>query len=658
MRRTRDRVSRLCRSLLWRVGGFFVLSAAFHAGIAWGVDAAGPSVDLTHLSLQELAHLEVTSVSKTSEALQRASASIYVITHEAIVRSGATSLMEALRIAPNLRITQVSSSSYVISSRGFAGNPVAQSFSNKLLMLIDGRSVYTPLFSGIYSDAQDVMLEDIDRIEVISGPGATLWGANAMNGVINVITRPSYLTQGSVADLAAGNREQDTSVRYGGKYGGEVAYRVYGLGFHRASERLADGSTAEDGWTKGQGGFRLDWSGDKDSATLQGDLYRATEQQLGSSDGSIFGANVVGRYQHQSERSELQVQGYFDQTQRFGPTGGAGFVLHTYDIEVQQTLQVGTRQRIVWGAGERLNSYGITNAPPGGATQLLFLPPHRELALGNVFVQDSVTIGQGVSLTGGLKMEDDPYWGWTPLPDARLSWALSERATLWAAAARAIRSPTPFDDDVVEKLGTAVFLAANHGFRPERVTAYETGVRIDAAPAISFSLSTFYNDYDNLRTIEPAPDGQFLPLYWGNFMKGETYGLQGWANWQLVGWWRLSPGFTVLHEQLRFKPGASGILGVTQTTDDPSARVELTSSMELKHRVSFDTSLRYVGALPSPGLSHYYEMNARLGWRASDSFDLSLNGLNLLHPRHYEFAPSQGGEAIGRSVLAEGRWRF
>jgi iron complex outermembrane receptor protein len=623
--------------------------------VAWGVEAAAESSeDLTRLSLQDLANLEVTSVSKAAEGLQKAPASIYVITHDDIMRSGVTSLMEALRLAPNLLVTQVSANSYTIAARGFGGNPQAQNFSDKLLMLIDGRSVYTPLYSGIYSDAQDVMLEDIDRIEVVSGAGATLWGANAMNGVINVITRASYLTQGTFVDAAAGNQEQDLNARYGGRTDEELTYRAYGLGFHRGAEELANGASAHDGWSKEQGGFRTDWSTDQNSATLQGDVYRADEQELQGADGSIAGANVLTRYQHRTDRSDFQVQAYFDQTQRFGPPsgGGGGFVLHTYDLEIQQSIEAASNQRIVWGGGERLNSYSITNQ-----MELLFEPPRRNLTLADAFVQDTVSLSKALSLTAGLKMENDPYWGWTPLPDARASWSLSDQATVWAAASKAIRSPTPFDVDVVEKIGPNVGLTGNPGFRPERVNAYEVGTRIETSRTLSVSVAAFYNDYDDLRTIEPAGP-LFFPLYWGNLMKGDTYGVEGWANWQATDWWRLSPGFTALHEQLRFKPGSSGLLGTTEAGDDPSSHADLTSSMDLSHRVSLDATFRYVGALPSPALPHYTELNGRVGWRPTDSVELSINGLNLLHARHFEFPASQGGEGIYRSVQAEIRWRY
>jgi iron complex outermembrane receptor protein len=607
--------------------------------------------DITALSLQELSNLEVTSVSKAPEALHQASASIYVITHEAILRSGARRLMEALRLAPNLLITQLSATDYAISSRGFGGNPQAQNFSNKLLMLIDGRSVYTPLYSGIYSDAQDVLLEDVDRIEVISGPGATLWGANAMNGVINVITRSSYLTQGTVVDADGGNQGSDVSARYGGRAAGDFTYRVYGFGSHDGSEEIHDGLSAHDAWSKEQGGFRLDWSTDQESATLQGDVYRANEQQALSNDGLVSGADVLSRFQYHTAHSELQIQVYADQTERFGPagTGGGGFVLHTYDLEIQQGIDSGT-QRIVWGAGERLNRYAITNQ-----TELLFEPEQRALTLSDVFVQDTWMLAANLNFTAGFKMEDDPYSGWSPLPDARLSWQLNPNTQLWAAASKAIRSPTPFDDDVVEKQGATVFLAGNGLFRPEQVTAYEGGARLDLSSALSTSLSAFYNDYNDLRTIEPTPT-VVLPLYWGNLMNGDTYGLEGWANWQVTDWWRLSPGFTVLRERLKFKAGASGLLGISQAADDPSSHANLTSSMDFSHAIRLDATLRYVGALPDPVLPHYFELSGRLGWRPIDSLELSINGLNLLHAQHYEFPATAGGEAIVRSVMAEARW--
>jgi len=633
-----------------RMASLVLLATLGLSGISLGDDAAPD--DLTRMSLSDLANVEVTSVSKSGEALQRAPATVYVITHEDIMRSGAASIPEVLRLAPNLLVTQTSSSAYVISARGLGGNSNAQNFSNKLLILIDGRSVYTPLFSGIYANTLDVMLEDVDRIEVISGVGATLWGANAMNGVINIITRPSYLSQGSFVDAGAGNQQQMLGARYGDRINGDTTYRVYGFGFHRGAMELADGSSAHDGWSKGQGGFRADWSTELDTLTVQGDFYRGTENMLDNSDGLLIGGNVLTRYQHHGSFSDLQVQAYFDQTEQFGPAGDTAFVVHTYDLELQQTIAAGTHNRIIWGGGERVYGYGITNT-----ASFLFEPSSHALTLGDVFIQDTAALTRQLNFILGIKLEDDPFSGWTPLPDARLSWEVNDRASVWAAASKAIRSPTPFDDEVVEKLGPLTYLQANTEFRPERVTAYEIGTRAQPAGELSLSVAAFYNVHDDLRTVEPASANVFLPLYWGNSMRGDTYGIDAWGNWQVNDWWRLSPGVTWLHSHLEFKSGASQLLGLSQAGDDPSSHATLASSMNLPHRTSFDAALRYVGALPDPALPHYYELDARFGWRATDALELSLSGANLLHARHTEL-PAPNGEQITRSAIAEARWRF
>lgn len=627
-----------------------VLLSLCRGNFALGNTAA--SDDLTQMSLADLAKIEVTSVSKASELLQRAPATIYVISHDDIERSGVTSVPQALRLAPNLLVTQTSSSGYVISARGFGGNPTAQNFSNKLLILIDGRSVYTPLYSGIYANTLDVMLEDIDRIEVISGVGATLWGANAMNGVINIITRSSYLTQGAFIDAGGGNQEALGGARYGGRINPDSTYRVYGFGFHRGAMELANGTSAQDGWSKGQGGFRADWTTEHDSATVQGDFYRGTENVLDSADGSLLGANLVTRYQHHGAITDTQAQFYFDQTEQFGPAGGTAFVVHTFDFELQQTIAAGPRNRIVWGGGERIYNYGITNTPT-----FLFEPPRRGLNLGNLFVQDTLSLTNTLSAVLGIKLEDDPFSGWTPLPDARLSWAITDHASLWAAASRAIRSPTPFDTEVIEKLGTTTYLAANAQFRPEEVRAYELGSRMQPIADVSLTIAAFYNAYDDLRTVDPASATTFLPLYWGNDLRGDTFGIDAWVNWQLTEWWRLSPGMTWVRERLAFKPGASELLGVGQAADDPSSHATLASSMNFPHRLSFDASFRYVGALPGPALPHYYDLDARLGWQASSAVELSIRGSNLLHARHFEL-PSPAGEQITRGVIAEARIKF
>ncbi|MGA2024456.1 MAG: TonB-dependent receptor [Steroidobacteraceae bacterium] len=651
--RSIGRRARPVRAARWRRGaaalGLAGLLARFITTAA--AQDVSPLESLNRLSLDELSHVQVTSVSKAPESLSQANATIYVISQEEIVRSGATSLPEALRLAPNLLVTQLSATDYVVSARGMGGNPADQNFSNKILMLIDGRSVYSPLYSGVYLDAQNVMLQDIERIEVISGPGATLWGANAMNGVINIITRSAAASAGGFVSVNAGTSEQDVNARIGGTLDDHTAFRVYSMAMHRGAEALADGTSAGDGWDNVQGGFRIDRTLARDSLTLQGDLYRATENELDTRDGMLSGANLLMHWDHQGEHSEWQLKTYFDQTEQFAPAGGLAFVLDTYDVELQENLAVGSAQRIVWGVGERVNVYGITNSET-----LLFDPSHRALTLGNVFGQDTFELGHSVALTAGLKAEDDAFSGWAVLPDVRLSYQPGSDSLIWVAGSRSIRSPTPFDHDVAEKLGDVVYLTGNANFLPERLDAYEIGWRSEPISVLSLSVSGFYHDYDQLRSIEPASSTVFLPLDWGNLLRGTTYGIDAWARWQITDHWRVTPGFTALHEHFKFEPAASGLTGLAQAADDPSSHAYLSSSFDALGRLTLDGTLRYVGALPAPALPAYYELDVRGAWKVSSSLEVSLMGSNLLHARHLEF-PVPYGEYIERNVGAQVQWR-
>ena len=588
-------------------------------------------------------NVEVTSATKTAEPLSDAAAAIYVISHDDIQRSGATSIPEILRLAPNLEVFQLSPSNYVVTARGFNGDSQDESFSNKLLVLIDGRSVYSPLYSGVYWDAQDVMIQDIERVEVISGPGATLWGANAVNGVINIITRRTADTQGALVSLAEGNLERDASARFGAQSGSDLTYRVYAKGFERDSLDASTGASADDGWSKTQGGFRADWSPGADALSVQGDVYRANEHQPAGADVSIEGTNVLGRWRHTFDAySAVEVQAYYDQTQRF-TSGSAGIVLNTYDIELQDSFRLGSRHDIVWGAGERVNSYDITNT-----ASLLFLPEHRALNLSDVFAQDNVALTRTLKLILGLKLENDPWSGTTPLPNARLSWKLTDKVLLWSAVSRAIRSATPFEHDVAEYLGNTLFLAGNPDFRPEKLTAYELGFRGEAASSLSISVSTYYNVYDDLRTIDINPV-TVIPLQWGNGMQGDTYGAEIWGRYQVSEAWRLAFGYDEQRQQLRFKSVLSSLLGFSQAGDDPPRQASLRSSWNLGDALTFEADLRYVGSLPDPSVPAYGELNARLAWRVSRHFDVALAGFNLLHAHHVEYVSPT--DEIGRSVL-------
>jgi iron complex outermembrane receptor protein len=636
-------------------GRFAVRTAAltFAACFAAWPALAQSIQDLQQMSLDDLANLNIMSVTRTSKSLGDAPAAVYVITHDAIVRSGYASLPDILRLAPNLHVIQISASHFIITPRGLTGNISAQNFSNTLLVMIDGRSVYTPLFSGVYWDMQDVMPEDIERIEVVSGPGATLWGANAVNGVINIITRKAADTEGGLVSISAGNLEQSVSLRYGGKLAEDLAYRLYVRDYIGDDTALAGGGHAHDNWSKPQGGFRLDWTpSESDSLTVQGDAYQGSDAQQAVANEDTNGRNLQARWNHTFDGgSSLQVQAYYDRAGRRS-VGEGGFAIDTYDLDVQHSFLVGDSHAVTWGGGVRVSHFEIDGTPT-----FFFTPPVRTITLANIFAQDSITLSPSLTAIVALKLEDDPYSGLAVLPTARLSWKAGPDTLVWGAVSRAIRSPTPFDDDVSEISGGLLFLSGNPNFQSTTVTAYELGVRTQLFSAVSLSVSGFYNSYDKLRSIEISPTPTFLPLIWGNGLAGETYGADIWADYQVTPWWRLSAAFDELIEHFAIKPGNVALLGIAELGDDPQQRASLRSSMNLGPAVTLDGELRYVSALPDPHLPAFVEFNTSIGWNVSDDVRLSLSGFNLLHARHLEF-PASEANAVPRSFAVGLQWRF
>lgn len=615
--------------------------------------AAAVSVeDLRSLSIEELAGIDVSSVSKTAEPLSGAAAAIYVITNEAIARSGAQSVPEILRLAPNLSVGRTGAGKYVVTARGLSGNPDFQGFANKLLVLIDGRSVYTPLFAGVYWEMQDVLPADIDRIEVISGPGATLWGANAVNGVINIITRGAAATQGGLASANIGDFERSASLRWGGKAGDALAYRVYARAFRADQTSSESGVKADDAFDRVQGGFRLDWTpSTADMLTVQGDIYDGGLGEPGRPDETISGRNLLARWTRSyGGGSDLQLQAYYDRVKRGTSQNGLSLTVDTYDLSAQRVLTTG-RHSIVTGAGIRIHDYEIQTRP-----NFFFTPAGRTLKLANAFVQDTIQLAAPLKLTLGLKVEDNPYSGTALLPNAVLAWAPGPRTLVWAGVSRAIRSPTPLDRDVVQKVGAVNFLVGSADFEPETLIAYEAGTRLQIGSRLALSLNTFYNDYNDLRSIE-LTGGRSLPLFWGNLLKVRSYGFDAWADYALRGWWRLSAGLSYLDVEGRFVPGSSQLGGVGQAGDDPKYRASLRSAINLGSDVTLDTALRYVSALPDPRIPAYIEADARVAWNMTQSLRLAVSGNNLLHKRHREY-PAPGEPAVPRSVAAEIQWRF
>jgi iron complex outermembrane receptor protein len=612
-------------------------------------EAADPIDALTLMSLEDLAKVEVTSVSKSAQSLATAPASIFVITREDIQRAGVVSIPEALRLAPNMQVTQLTSSAYQNGARGLAGAPDTQNFSNKILILIDGRSVYSPLFSGIEYDMQDVLMDDVERIEVISGPGATLWGANAMNGVINIITRSAHDSQGLLVRAEAGAEEQGLGLRYGGKLGADGAFRVYAKWFDRGETEFEDGTGAQDDWSRLQVGFRGDTTRNRNTFTLQGDYQDATLSQFNDEDFSFDTANLLGRWEHAGERIRTHVQTYVDRVHRGRPVSGIEYDIDTVDIELQQSAKLGSKHNLVWGFGRRRNEYETVN------NALAFVPDHRAIELTNVFVQDVIELSREVNLTAGIKFEDNDYTHWEALPDLRLSWTPNASTLVWAAGSRAIRAPTPFDTDVQEFVGGGLLVLGNPDFRPEKVTAYELGVRAQPHAKVSITASAFFNEYDDLRSIELTPV-TVLPLTWGNLIEGSTYGFEAWANLQLASWWRLSPGFRSLHKRLEFSEGASEIVSLNQAGNDMNSSAMLRSSMDFGS-VDVVAILRRVGSMPEPVVDDYTELHARVAWQVNDRLELGVKGFNLLNETHREFAAPQGFE-IRRSVMAEIRYSY
>jgi iron complex outermembrane receptor protein len=619
---------------------------------------------LKGLSIEQLMEIDVTSVSRRSEPVSRAAAAITVLTADDIRRSGANNLPDVLRLATSLEVAQSNGNTWAISSRGFNTTT-----ANKLLVLIDGRSIYTPLYSGVFWDAQDVMLEDIDRIEIIRGPGAALWGANAVNGVINVITRSSRDTAGALVTLGGGTGQEEgfTSFRQGGKLGTETTWRAYGKYSYRDSLDFADGESARDPLRRGQAGFRLDHTmaladgGGQPAAgssafTLQGDAYHGLAGQtvVVRADTVLDGANLLGRWSRSyaaGSSSDLQV--YYDYTHRDIPEWFEER-RHTLDVDYQHRRTIGTRQEVVWGGG-----YRVTHDEVGNSAGVAFLPDSVTENLFSAFAQDEIALRPHLRLTLGTKLEHNHWTGPEVQPSVRLAWTPDDRRTLWGAVSRAVRTPTRYDEDIVfyTAAGTPLLTGSN-GFEAESMIAYELGYRNQVSPVLAFDAAAYYDDYDHLRSFVPAA-GTVFPYHFGNQLRASTRGLELRATAQTAPWWRLIGDYAWFDKSLNLAPASLDPTGGKAEGDDPRSRFSLRSQMDLPHALELDGTLRYVGRLPSPVVPAYTELDLRIGWQANDAFGVSLVGQNLLHDHHPEFgSPTPLREEVQRSFYGKVTWRF
>ena len=626
----------------------------------------GQSPNLTQKSLEDLMNIRVTSVSKKAQKTSETAAAVFVISTEEIRRSGAFNIPDLLRMVPGLDVAQIDGSQWAISARGFNGQ-----YSNKLLVLIDGRTVYTPVFVGVFWDSQNVPLDSIERIEVIRGPGAAVWGSNAVNGVINIITKSAGETQGGAIEGGAGNDgEGPDAIRYGGKARGLGAYRVSAEGFHNNSLLTPAGLNGQDDWRLIHGGFRTDSTlSSKDSFTTEGELSQGNAGELSTVPVSLAPPetetlalrnrstdwNMFARWNRtMSPRSETSLQVYFDRTTRGDSTYGEG--LNTFDIDFQHHVAWGGRQDIVWGLGYRVSANGTSPT-----LRISFTPQNRLTQLFSVYAQDEITLlPDRLRMSVGARLEHNGYTGSDLEPTVRLAWSPNGKNMLWSAVTGAVRTPARSDRDIrVNYAALAgnsstgylpIFISffGNPKEKDERLTAFEAGFRNTVSGSLSLDTTIFYNRYRDLESSEPeaespettpAPIHLLIPTMEGNGVYGETHGIEVFANWKAASHWTLSPGYAYFAMHLhRF----SGSLDTTtaQGTEGstPDQQAQLRSSVSLPWKLQWNASAAFVNRLPALSIPSYTRLDTGLTWSAGERVSITAVGQNLFSDRHVEFS--------------------
>ena len=600
--------------------------------------------DLADLTLEQLADIQVVSVSRRVEPLSRAAASIYVITPEDIRRSGAVTLTEALRLAPNLQVARVDAARWAITARGY--NSLT---ANNMLVLIDGRTVYSPLYSGVFWDVQDLPLEDVERIEVVSGPGGTLWGTNAVNGVINILTRSARHTQGALLAAGAGSEARLGQVRFGDALNRNVSWRVFGRYVELDPSENAAGVEIPDGAQRWQGGFRADTGDSSSSLTFIGGIFRTDINQL-PSERKVQNKHLLLAWSRATGAAgRLRLQGYYDRNDREQP-GTIRDALDTYDVELEYAASPG-RHRLLGGGGFRRHVEDLDNLGP----TLAFLPPDVTQDVIHVFAEDDVRLAADVDLVLGLKMERNDYTQWEALPTARLAWRRGASRLLWTALSRAVRAPSRIDRELfAPAVPPHTLLAGGPDFASEIVHVAELGFRDQPTPFVSWSVTGFVHLSDELRSIEPSPAG---PVF-ANGLEGSNLGFEAWSKWRARPWWRLDVGWVEQRRTVRRDEDSQDATNWAQLGNDPHRWASLHSAIDVMGRHEFDVWARYVGALPDPAVPDYLAIDARLGFRLPRGLELSVTGRNLFDERHAEWGAAPGRAEHRRSVFAELRWRF
>jgi iron complex outermembrane receptor protein len=617
---------------------------------------------LKTLSLEELSQIDVTTPSKEPEKAFQTPSAIYVVTSEDIRRAGATTIPDALRLVPGVEVAQIDANKWSVGIRGFGSR-----LTRSVLVLIDGRTVYTTLFDGTYWEVQNLMLEDVDRIEVIRGPGGTIWGPNAVNGVINIITKNSKDTRGILATAGGGTQEQGfANFRYGGGNGRDFTYRVYGMGFTRGPEDHSDGHNFDD-WREAQGGFRMDWAeSDRDALTLQGDLYdekagesvQATSytqpySQIVDANALLSGGNVMGRWQRTfSPGNDFQLQVFYDRTNRYEPNFGER--RNAFDVDYLQRAKVPARQEITWGLGARIIPIHDLVVVSG----LTFQPPKRTDYLATAFLQDEIGLVENrLSLTLGTKFLRTNFTnGIKPEPSARLLWTPDTKQSIWTAFTHALRTPSDSEENfsllgyiTTTSDGTPFFARfnPNPAFAPEQLNGYELGYRRLLGRKVYVDLTGFYNHYHDLFSEDitgqpffedtPAPPHLLLPAQFANGLLGYTKGVEIAPEWSPASFWRLRGSYSFLHMNLGRSPNSADVgtaPGIVGSSPQHEATIE--SAFDIAKKFQLDLDWRYVDALPAQAVPAYSTADARLGWRFNRQLEFSVVGRNLFQRSHFE----------------------
>lgn len=656
--------------------------------LTYSVSGQTGSLDeLKSLSLEEFSNLDVTvtSLSRKPQKLTDAAAAVYVISQQDIKRSGVTNIPEALRLAPGVEVARINASVWSVTTRGFAGR-----FARKLLVLMDGRSIYTPIFSGVYWDAQDTVLEDIDRIEVIRGPATAVWGGNAMNGVINIITKSATETQGGLLATSVGNEvETQAALRYGSKIGDDFHYRFYGkYKKNDSAVDLNDQHQTYDENELNQLGFRAEWQQSKKNHwQWQGDIYKGQVEQrqpiavltpvVGVVDvereNQISGFNVLGKWTHQfSPDANWSLQAYFDRAKR-QDTATIDLKVDTFDIDFKHQFKWGERHQIIWGMGYRQI---LDDAE--GKLNISVAPERRRTHRENFFIQDEISIIPGkFSLILGSQFEHNDFTGQEVQPNIRAKWHIDESSLAWASVSKGLGIPDRITEDARVNVravpGAPPRLVAFVGVdstKPEEVIAYELGYRTLWGKGNLFDIALFYNDYKHLRTSElgtpfveavPAPVHVVQPLIPGFDQDGVSYGVEVAAEWSVSDKLTLKGHYSYFELDLIPASTSTSLTPELAEGVSPQHQASLRTEYQLSDNITFDTWLRYVDELPEHGINNYVNLDLRLAWQATDDLELSLVGQNLLEGARLEYVDdliSTPPTQVERGVYLKGLIRF